>query len=477
MQEIHWKQIDFHIVSRSHPRRAPLLFMSLLVAMFLAGCQREAALISGGLALLPNVGSSLNTTRAAEITEATTQVSTEQPTLDLETASNNRILVQGVDGNLFTITPGESERFYLTSNAGVRWLYSQPTWSTSGDRVAWTAVERTADGVRSALVTALADGTEQTVADVPFPPFYLYWSPDDSKVAYLSNWLNSSGQTIALRAVDITKDGENATTLDLGQPYYFSWAPNGEQLIAHVDNRQVRLLDASQRSEASDDEREEPEVLVDGSANFAAPQWYSDITVAESVGQLLYVLDDGNTAQLVISDVAGDNPEFLTYLTRQDMVSFSMNATGSHIAYIETTERVGFNSFGPLFLYNLEEEFFEQLSTEPAIAFFWSPDGSGLYFLTVELLFGRVWLRVNVWDGDDVRQYGRFLPSPDFLRDYLRFADQYMQSMRFWAPDSSAVLYTGQGESGAIGVWVQSLDGEAPPELVAPGTFATWSPR
>lgn len=407
-------------------------------------------------------------------------------TLDLTEASRNRLLVLGVDGNLFTVTPDGSGRFALTSDAGAQHTYTQPTWSATGKRIAWTAIARI-DGVRGSLITANANGTARTENETLFPPFYLYWSPDDSKVAYLSNWLAPSGQTIALHIANIrAPESADPTATPLvetdpvgvGQPFYFSWAPSADRLIAHVANREVIVLDLAAK---------EPSILVEESANFAVPQWVAagltaeatsgDRTSADSDGELLYVIKDETTAQLVLSDATGQNEEFLTYLARQDFISFSMNATGKQIAYIETTANVGFNAFGPLFLYDREAELFKQLSTDPAIAFFWSPDGSALYFLTVEPTVDQIWLRVNVWDGTAVQQYARFVPSPSFARDYLPFADQYMQSVRFWSPDSNAIVYAGQAEDGTAGIWVQSIEEGAEAQLVVAGTFATWSPR
>jgi Tol biopolymer transport system component len=328
------------------------------------------------------------------------------------------------------------------------------------------------DDIRSTLITANADGTARSEANTLFPPFYLYWSPDDSKVAYLSNWLDNSGPTIALHIADLTTtEGAAAPTatdvnpVGAGQPFYFSWAPTSDRLLAHVDDQEVLLLDLA---------TQEPTVLDENSTNFAAPQW---VAAAGEEGSLLYVIQDAQSSQLVRSDAGGENTEFLAYLTYDDFISFGMNATGERIAYIETTEQVGFNAFGPLFIYDLAVESFQQISTDPAIAFFWSPDGAALYFLTVEIAAERVWLRVNVWDGATVQQFARFMPSVTFARDYLPFADQYRQSMRFWAPDSSAVVYAGQAEDGTTGVWVQSMAEDAAPRLVTAGVFATWSPR
>lgn len=455
------------------------LILFLSVAVLLTGCQAVPVLWATGGPAATTVQRRLASAMVAPEeaqSPALRAAMPEQQPFDLATASTNRLLVQGVDGNLFTVAPDGTERFNLTDDAGNGRTYTQPTWSSTGERIAWTAIQRTSVDFESALITARANGMEQTSAATPYPPFYLYWSPDDSKVAYLSNWVGNNGSSIALRAVDVASGGKAVTTIDIGQPYYFSWAPDSSRMVAHVGNRQVRLLDLTDPTA----ERGDVTILVDGSANFAAPQWYSStiVDLSENVDdQLLYVIDDDNTAQLVISNPSGDEQQFLTYLARQDFVSFSMNARGNTIAYIETSNMIGLNSFGPLFVYNLEDEIFEQLSTDPAIAFFWSPDGTALFFLTIEATPQRPWLRVNVWDGTTVQQYERFVPSPSFLRDYLRFADQYMQSMRFWSPDSSAIVYTGQGEDGIAGVWVQPIMGEQKAQLAAVGTFATWSPR
>jgi len=386
--------------------------------------------------------------------------------IDLADASSNRLLVTGVDGNLFTVKPDGSGRFALTTDAGVGRLYSQPTWSATGARIGWTKLERRDGELISSLVTSKANGAEPTSLETLFPPFYLYWSPDDRQLAYLSNWLDDSGPTIALQSADIAGGGTGSKILGTGQPFYFSWAPDGNRLIAHVGSQQVVLIDTT-----VDTTKREPLLVEEGSANFAAPQWLS------TTDQFLYVTADERTAQLLLTDAAGAAPERLTYLTRQDQISFGLNATGSHIAYIETSAELGFNAFGPLFLYDRNTGSFAQVSTAPTVAFFWSPDGSALFFLTVEAETDQIWLRVNVWEEAGVRQYARFIPSIAYLRDYLPFADQYMQSLRFWAPDSRALVYTGQAEDGTAGVWVQEITGEAAPQLVAAGTFATWSPR
>ncbi|MGZ8612903.1 MAG: hypothetical protein ACXWX0_11620, partial [Actinomycetota bacterium] len=63
-----------------------------------------------------------------------------------------------------------------------------------------------------------------------------------------------------------------------------------------------------------------------------------------------------------------------------------------------------------------------------------------------------------------------------FARDYLRFFEQYAQSMSLWAPDGSAFTYAGTNESGETGIWIQPAQPDVEPVLMTGGVFASWSP-
>ena len=373
----------------------------------------------------------------------------------------NRLLVLGADGNLFTVNPDGTARLPLTTDASRTRSYAQATWSPSGEKIGWTMVEQKGATLTSTLLTSRIDGSERTATETRFAPFYLYWSPDDSQLAYLSNWLNDEGQTIALQTVDLAASSA-PTLIETGQPLYFSWSPDSQQMITHVANERTALVTVASGEVA---------VLSATAANFAAPQW------STTGDRLLFVTDIDDVPQLVLTDTAGDNAQLVTNLNREDAVSFSLNPQGSHLAYVETSEQIGFSAFGPLFVYKVGKAQFSQLSDGPVLAFAWSPNGAALFFLTAEAEGNRVWLRVNIWDGAAVHTYERFAPSPIFLREYLPFADQYMQSMRLWAPDSSAVVYAGIGEDGRRGIWMQPVNGEAQAQLVTEGLFATWSPK
>jgi hypothetical protein len=82
----------------------------------------------------------------------TAPAATGATTIDPTMASRNRLLVQGADGNLFTINPDGTDRFDLTTDASRNRTYSQATWSTTGAQIGWARVDETTAGFRSALM-------------------------------------------------------------------------------------------------------------------------------------------------------------------------------------------------------------------------------------------------------------------------------------------------------------------------------------
>lgn len=382
--------------------------------------------------------------------------------------SVNRLVVLGDDGNIYTIRRDGSERQALTSDASSDHLYRQPTWSPAVDRVAWVEIDSRGSEVSSALLTSRLDGRDQTRAATPFPAFYISWSPDSRRLAYLSNWTDG----LALRLVDVAAGGHEATTLDQGQPLYFSWAPDSQRLLTHVGTDRLALL--------SLDGTQSP--LGAAPAAFAAPQWSPDGS------QLFYAVREGAGQRLVVADPEGAQQHAITEF--DGIISFTLSPDHRQIAYAITPEPIGTAAFGPLYLADMDTNKTRELSAEPVLAFFWSPDSRSLIFLRFErhapvtpapqaapLRQEQLWLRWHIWDGTRTFPLSLFSPSDTFLLDYLRFFDQYAQSMTLWAPDSSAFVYAGLGETGLNGIWVHPVAEGSQPTRVTRGVFAAWSPR
>jgi TolB protein len=432
---------DFSVYKSPLPRWR-WWFITALMTLLISGCSAMDNVAGGFVArmpLLPMDGGQPSATGAA---------------LSLDELRSNRLL--GIDrrGNLFTIDADGGNRFAITNDATANRIYSQPTWSPDGSYIAFAQVDNMQS---SQLIVVRADGNQQRALDVPFAPFFLFWNPQGSELAYLSNWIEGRQSAIALNVVDVEREQLVFTTVSTGQPLYFSWSPAGDQILTHVGNREVALtaLDGSRV------------VLANPSSNFATPQWLGD------GDHLLYGVDEAGNQQIVLTNLAGEIEQRIAF---NGAASFFINSTGDTLAFVDTMQAVGTNAFGPLFLLDLEDEIYRQLSQRPVVFFTWSPDGQALLYITLEPYRGQTWLQLYVWREEDTFDLGRFRPSSLFFDQYLRFGDQYAQSHRYWSPDSESVVFSGVGEDGRSGIWVQNANGVGDPSLVAPGLYATWSP-
>jgi hypothetical protein len=260
-----------------------------------------------------------------------------------------------------------------------------------------------------------------------------------------------------------------AVAVDASSPYYFSWGPSGEQLLAHVGADRLDRLEI--------DGTITPVGDVPGI--FDAPVWTSDGR------SLVYASVTGDGQRLVARDLEADRAE---ELVRYDGgITFAVSPDGSHVAFQVVR---GPNDVDPLSVLDRETGVVERVAPTIVPAFFWSPDGTQLLFLFPETAGDgiqvlnllpqtppdRVWFRWGVWDGESSFTTPRFIPSETFARDYLQFFQQYAQSMSLWAPDGSAFTYAGSNDSGDAGVWIQPAGAGIEPVLVTDGVFAEWSP-
>jgi TolB protein len=261
---------------------------------------------------------------------------------------------------------------------------------------------------------------------------------------------------MALRLFDVAAN--TADTVAEGAPYFFSWAPDGTQLVAHLGDERVEVQRADgQRS-----------TIAEVAPGFGAPQW-------SAVGDLLlYAVNGGSNRRLVVTDASGAQQRELTDFPER--ISAGMSPDARKVAYVLTSSASSANTLGPLYVTEVDTLRTKQLSERPVWAFEWSPDGSRLAWLASERLDGAIWMRWHVWDGESTTAYTPFLPSRTYLNDYLTYSDQYAQSTRLWSPDSTAIAYAGMDQNERRGIWVQQIDAPAP-EWVSGGVMVTWSPQ
>lgn len=373
-----------------------------------------------------------------------------------------RLVVLDDLGNLVTVDPDGSDPVVIDAAVRGETLVRQPTWSPDGGRLAWVRLRMSDGGTSASLVTAAADGTAPSETPTTVAPFYLSWDPTSSRIAYLGS---SASAGIELGIVDVAGGGQ-AVPLDAGSPLYLSWDPSGEEMVVHVGTDRLERLGIDGTHATVNDR---PGV-------FNAPVWTSDGR------SLVYAEETDDGQRLVAHDLDAERGEELVPF--EEAITFIVSPDGSRVAFQVASgdDDDGFqvlqsrDDVAPLSVLDRRTGAIERVADGVAPAYFWSPEGDKLLYMVPEVAADRVWFRWGVWDGRSAFTTPRFAPSLEFARDYLQFFEQYAQSMTLWAPDGSAFVYAGSGESGETGVWIQPARPGAEPVLAANGVFAAWSP-
>src|SRR3712207_5962744 len=245
-----------------------------------------------------------------------------------------------------------------------------------------------------------------------------YWRDWSSDVCS-SDLLGSAAEGAIEFGVVETGRGAGATALGDGSPFYLSWAPEGDELIAHVGRTElVRLsLDGSTRD-------------VDVPSVFNVPVWTPD-------DALIYGTGDERGQRLVVRDADAERSR--TLVRFRAGLTFVVSPDGQRVAYQEVSPLGG----GPLMMVDVASGETTEVADHLVAAYSWSPDGTKVLYLDAEGTGQDLAFRWVVWDRGVVVQTPRFVPSGLLEREYLPFFEQYAQSMTQWSPDSHAFAYAG----------------------------------
>lgn len=397
----------------------------------------------------------------------------------------NRIAYQGNDGNIRTVAPdGSDDRAVTTDGDGgerPRRFYMLPTWSPDSRQVAYVRVAGGASGLESTLqATNLETGVVESLHSADdASPFYLFWSPDSRSIAFLE----ASGDNIALRLS--TLGASQAQEMGQGSPYYFDWSPDSRELAYHIGGvrRSSPTARVGRRSVGATDERS----LSEDPGVFLSPDWSPDGRI------LLFARRLGDGGEVIAADQGSDLAR--TVLPFEGAVSFAWSPRGNRIGYI-VTERpeiagLGQIAYGKLLVTDAAGGNARTLADGDTLAFFWSPDGGQIAYLTLTRSIegaapgahlvaqgDEVRLRWNVADvvTGQSRALTTFVPSDTFA-NLIPFFDQYARSLQVWSPDSRRLVYGVDEGTQGEGVYVVDVTPGGAYRRIAAGSMGVWSAR
>ncbi|RPI78332.1 MAG: hypothetical protein EHM41_25345, partial [Chloroflexi bacterium] len=162
----------------------------------------------------------------------------ESPFLRNLERKSGKIVFLGLDGNLYITDQGGLNTIQLTADAeglpsdGSTQFYQFPTWSSDGSKLAFAKIRTNGvnvDGI--SLLTANGDGGElvEVFSSSEDLPVYLFWSPDDKFITYLSININSQVFSINL----IPAEGGEIQKLVEGSTLYWDWHPQKDVIALH----------------------------------------------------------------------------------------------------------------------------------------------------------------------------------------------------------------------------------------------------
>lgn len=327
----------------------------------------------------------------------------------------------------------------------------QPVWSDDGTQLAWSSVDSQRQNI------AIGDGTapeSRVLVELPGPPaFYLQWDAGGEQVVYLRN--AEGGIEAGTASVE-----EGAGALGVGAPFYVAWSPDDSGLLAHVNGGELR------RYENAGD----GETLFRPTGDFTAADWIGPSTVVFATELALATLDLDTGVETALLDLDGP-------------IRFVLSPDGRRLAFVAAL--ASDPSPDPaLRVLDIESGDIEVVTDGVALAWEWDRSGQRLAYLGIDGQSGISQVQTGddddrfrwfFWEGGEtINAAPPFTPSQLMAAAYLPFFEQYAQSHHGWSPNGDGFAFAGSiGDDS--GIWVQLVDQQVGPLLIAEGDAVTWS--
>lgn len=396
-------------------------------------------------------------------------------------AGQSRIAFITPEGQLATVDPA-GEALTVLSSGEQRLQF--PAWSPDGTRIAAVGAD-----LNGGFVHIYEDDVNSSPVEIyrsdRQTPFYLYWSPDSKRVSLLANYPGGIGLFIA-------EAGQPEQLLTTGSPFYWQWTDNAQQLLIHAgfSGSGSRLGFTSRVADTLEE-------------NLAPPGRFQAPGISPSGTFLAYGAVTQRGPELVLSSRPGFGTEALERtVAHNGLVALSWSPINDELAFMSPVQDSR-TFFGPIQLLDAETGLLEPLTNNVALAFFWSPDGRYIAYLTpfrqddddfaewdapqpistpqyaqqtVQRQAARLSLYVIEVAERSERLVTTFAPSPQFINQFLPFFDQYALSHRVWSPDSDALVFSVIDlEDPSLRVAVIGLDGTQ--TFVGDGDMPFWNQR
>ena len=401
----------------------------------------------------------------------------QSPLLRFVERKSGRIAFMGVDGNIYTMDQAGGGRVPVTEDAvipdqnqGLVRYYQFPAWSPDDSRLAFIGYQGNDQiASTSSVFTTAPDGTNivQAFSSGQYLPHTLYWSPDGRRLTFLTSTAGSTASALQI----VPAAGGEAIKLDAGNPFYWSWAPDGATIVVHAGGAYRSRL-----AFLNVDGAVYEEGLAVRPAAFQTPAWSPDGS------RLLVAAQSGDQAELVMTN--RDASLYRVLHRARTAPTFAWSPDGKQVAYItRTVDEQGVQA-------NLHVIGVEGHGTEPTvltadslvIGFFWSPDSSkiayfvpGTYVNPEDEQQQTLFLTMHVHNlrRDTSREIQSFVPTSQFMSVVQQF-DQFYLAARVWSPDSRNILFAAYTQQGP-GIMVAKADSSLAPRRVADGLIGFWS--
>ena len=406
----------------------------------------------------------------------------------------NRIAYVSPNGNLFTVDPDGSGLSQLTgslqaqndipepsSGGGIQAqafqmneYYTWPTWSADGTKLAVSKVTLETDGSDiSVEVMDSMTGRSETIYEnglaglvAEGAPHYIYWAPTGDQLSFLA----STPEGLSLFVWDGVT-GNSPGVIDRGAPLYYQWSNDAQAMAIHLGPEIIWAKPLTK-----DGPRE----------SFRSPGNFRALAISPDGASLAYVDEEASEIALYISATNNLN-QGKKLIEVGPNAAFMWSPDGTQLAVADQSNpRIPL--FDRLMLVPLDGGPVTTLTSgagsSEVWAFFWSPAGDKLAWVSVNAQEQELEWVVSPSDGSDNKRLFSFQPSSEVFI-MLSFFDQYAYSHSPWSPDGKWLVVAGTKGKVALRnngrtptgdrVYVLDVEGDEGPRDLGAGVLAVWS--